>query len=348
MTRHALARSLFGALLVSTACARSEAPKPSASPAAPSASAEVVAQIDGVPILGRDLDERAERRLSRLRQEEYEIRSQALEEMISERLLEKEAKTRGITTEGLLRDEVDQQLPEPDPKLVAELYEQNKARFPGKTKDEVGVEIRKALKDRARAERRADLQRRLRAKSKVEVALQAPRTDMPVPAAAPVLGPNDAPVTIVQFTDYQCPFCHRAQATIDAVMSRYAGKVQLVHRDFPLDGHPQAFPAARAARCAGEQGKFWDYYRSLMTSPGSMADADLRARATTLKLDPAAFTACLSSDRNDAVIRESVEAGIRAGVSGTPAYFINGRMITGARPFEAFQEIIEGELNHKG
>jgi protein-disulfide isomerase len=348
MTRHALVRFVFGVLLVSTACARSAGPKPSASLSASSSAAEVVARIDGKPILGQELDKRVDRRLSRLRQEEYEIRSQALEEMIGERLLETEARTRGITTEGLLRDEVDQQVPEPDPKLVDQLYEQNKARFAGKTKDQVVAEVRKFLKDRARAERRADLQRRLRAKSKVEVALQAPRTDMPVPAAAPLLGPNDAPVTIVQFTDYQCPYCHRAQATIDTVMSRYAGKVQLVHRDFPLDGHPQAFPAARAARCAGEQGKFWDYYRSLMTAPGAMEDSDLRTRATTLKLDPAAFAACLSSDRNDAVIRESVEAGTRAGVTGTPAYFINGRMITGARPFEAFQEIIESELNRKG
>ena len=348
MTRHLLLRSVFGVLLVSAACARSEGPKPSASPAAPASSAEVVAQVDGVPILGRELDQRVERRLSRLRQEEYEIRSQALDEMIGEHLLEKEAKTRGITTEGLLRDEVDEQVPEPDPTLVEQVYEQNKARFAGKKKDEVVADVRKFLKDRARTDRRADLQRRLRAKSKVEVALKAPRTDMPVPAGAPVLGPTDAPVTIVQFTDYQCQYCHRAQATIDAVMSRYAGKVQLVHRDFPLDGHAQAFPAARAARCAGEQGKFWDYYRSLMTSAGSMEDADLRARATTLKLDPTAFAGCLSSDRNDAVIRESVEAGIRAGVSGTPAYFINGRMISGARPFEAFQEIIEGELHPKG
>jgi protein-disulfide isomerase len=348
MTRHALVRSVSVVLLTATACARSEAPKPSGSASGPAAPAEVVASIDGKPILGRELDEKVERRLSRLRQEEYEIRSQALEEMIGERLLETEARTRGITTEGLLHDEVDQQVPEPDAKLVDQIYEQNKARLTGKTKDQGLDEVRKFLKDRARTERRADLQRRLRAKSKVEVALKAPRTDMPIPAAAPLLGPNDAPVTIVQFTDYQCPFCHRAQATIDEVMSRYAGKVQLVHRDFPLDGHAQAFPAARAARCAGEQGKFWDYYRSLMTSPGAMEDADLRARAATLKLDRAAFGACLSSDRNDAVIRESVEAGTRAGVTGTPAYFINGRMITGARPFEAFQEIIEGELKHKG
>jgi protein-disulfide isomerase len=343
MTRNALAVAL---VLISTACSR-PAGKPSAT-SSPTASTDVVATIDGKPILAKDLDARVDRRLSRLRQEEYEIRSQALEEIISERLLVKEAGIRGITTEGLIRDEVDVQVKEPDPKLVEQLYEQNKARFSGKAKNDVVTEIRKVLKDRARAESANDLQRRLRAKSKVEVALKAPRTHMPVSAAAPVLGPNDAPVTIVQFTDYQCPYCHRAQATIDEVMSRYAGKVQLVHRDFPLDFHGQAFTAARAARCAGEQGKFWDYYRSLMTGAGTMEDADLRNRAATLKLNPTAFGACLASDRNDAVIRESVEAGTRAGVSGTPAYFINGRMISGARPFEAFQEIIDGELQNKG
>jgi Thioredoxin/SurA N-terminal domain len=266
MTRHALARSLVALVLIWTACGRPAGPKPSATSSPTTSAPDVVATIDGKPILAKDLDARVERRLSRLRQEEYEIRSQALEEMISERLLVKEAGIRGITAEGLLRDEVDVQVKEPDPTLVEQLYEQNKARFPGKAKDEVVAEIRKVLKDRARAESANDLQRRLRAKSKVEVALKAPRTHMPVSAAAPVLGPNDAPITIVQFTDYQCPYCHRAQTTIDEVMSRYAGKVQLVHRDFPLDFHGQAFAAARAARCAGEQGKFWDYYRSRMTA----------------------------------------------------------------------------------
>jgi len=129
------------------------------------------------------------------------------------------------------------------------------------------------------------------------------------------------------------------------VMSRYAGKVQLVHRDFPLDGHAGAFPAARAARCAGEQGKFWDYHRSLMKEQGDLSESDLSARAKTLKLDPDPFKTCLASDRYDAAIRESLEAGARAGVTGTPAFFVNGRMLTGARPFEQFQEIIEAELS---
>ncbi|HSB61405.1 MAG TPA: thioredoxin domain-containing protein [Vicinamibacteria bacterium] len=344
MIRPALARAVLVLVLSGAACSRSAAPRASASPAGGPAPPAVVAEVDGVPISGEELEGRVDRRLARLRQEEYEIRRQALDELIGERLLEKEASARGISKEEMLRDEVDRQVKEPDHSLVEQLYQQNKSRFAGQPKDEVAREIRKALTERARAERRAALQQKLRQKAEVRVRLEPPRIDVPVPASAPALGPRGAPVTIVQFTDYQCPFCHRAQATIDEVMGAYDGRVQLVHRDFPLDNHAQAFPAARAARCAGEQGRFWDFHRNLMTVRGTMDEADLRSRAASLKLDPGAFATCLSSGRHDAAIRESLEAGTRAGVQGTPAYFVNGRMLSGARPFEAFREVIDGEL----
>ncbi len=348
MTRPALARTVLALLLLAPACRRSPAPQATASPTPGASASEVVARVDGVAIRGGELDERVAKRLMRVRQEEYEIRRQALEEMIGERLLEKEAGARGISKEDLLRDEVDNQVQKPDPKLVEQLYEQNKARFGGQRKDEALADLRKALWDRVRSERRAAFQATLRQKARVEVALTAPRMELAIPASAPTLGPNGAPVTIVEFTDYQCPFCHRAQATIDQVMSTYAGKVQLVHRDFPLEGHPQAFPAARASRCAGEQGKFWDYHRSLMAAPGPMDEADLQSRAASLKLDPGAFATCLASGRFDAAIQESTEAGIKAGVDSTPAYFINGRLIIGARPFEAFKDVIDTELGRSG
>ena len=348
MTRPAFVRTALALLLLAAACRRSPAPQATASPTPGSSASEVVARVDGVAIRGAELDERVAKRLMRLRQDEYEIRRQALEEMIGERLLEKEAGARGISKEDLLRDEVDNQVQKPDPKLVEQLYEQNKARFGGQRKDEALADLRKALWDRVRSERRAAFQATLRQKARVEVALTAPRMDLAIPASAPTLGPNGAPVTIVEFTDYQCPFCHRAQATIDQVMSTYAGKVQLVHRDFPLEGHPQAFPAARASRCAGEQGKFWDYHRSLMAAPGPMDEADLQSRAASLKLDPGAFATCLASGRFDAAIQESTEAGIKAGVDSTPAYFINGRLIIGARPFEAFKDVIDAELGRSG
>ena len=112
--------------------------------------------------------------------------------------------------------------------------------------------------------------------------------------------------------------------------------MRFVHLDFPLDGHPGAIPAARAARCAGEQGKFWEYHRSLMTAPGSLDDADLKSRAASLRLSASSFGRCLSSDRHDAAIQASLEEGEGLGVTGTPAYFVNGRMLSGARPLEDF------------
>jgi protein-disulfide isomerase len=307
-----------------------------------------VAEVDGLPITRGELDQRVKNRLARLRQEEYEIRHQALEELIGDQLLEKEAKSRGISTTELLKDEVDRQVKGPAPSEVEALYAQNRARFSGRTKEQAVAEIEKALRDRELGQRREAFQAQLRAKGKVRVHLEAPRQEMPVSASAPSLGPPEAPVTIVEFTDYQCPYCHRAQSTIDKVMSLYAGKVQLVHRDFPLDGHSQAFPAARAARCAGEQGRFWDYHHNLMTLPGDLSETDLAARAASLKLNPQAFSTCLASDRYDSSIRESFEAGAKAGVTGTPAYFVNGRMLYGARPFEQFQELIDAELGQGG
>ncbi|HWW93542.1 MAG TPA: thioredoxin domain-containing protein [Vicinamibacteria bacterium] len=322
-----------------------------AAPASPEASplpGDLVAEVDGSPVTRGVLDQRVKNRLARLRQEEYEIRHQALEELIGDQLLEKEAQSRGISTAELLKDEVDRQVKGPNPADVEAVYSQNRARFTGRTKEQAVAEIEKALRERELGQRREAFQAQLRAKAKVLVHLQAPRQEMPVSASAPALGPPEAPVTIVEFTDYQCPYCHKAQSTIDKVLSQYAGKVQLVHRDFPLDGHSQALPAARAARCAGEQGRFWDYHHNLMTLPGDLSEADLAARAASLKLNPGAFSTCLASDRYDSSIRESMEAGAQAGVTGTPAYFINGRMIYGARPFEQFQEVIDAELHPGG
>ena len=117
-----------------------------------------------------------------------------------------------------------------------------------------------------------------------------------------------------------------------------------MHLDFPLEGHPRAFPAARAARCAGEQGRFWEYHRSLMTENGSLDDVDLTARAKKAGLDAAKFGACIGSQHNDEAIRASFVQGESLGVTGTPAYFINGRLLSGARPVESFAEVIDSEL----
>ena len=129
------------------------------------------------------------------------------------------------------------------------------------------------------------------------------------------------------------------------MLARYPGKVRFVHRDFLLDIHPEAVPAARAARCAGEQGKFWEFHRGLLMQTGDWSDGRPQARAKTLELQERSFGSCLASDRHDEAIRRScTEAAPSSGVTGTPTYFVNGRRLTGARRSSTFEEIIDAEL----
>jgi len=149
----------------------------------------------------------------------------------------------------------------------------------------------------------------------------------------------------VEFTDYQCPYCQAAQQYVDRVMATYKGQVRLVYQEFPLDFHAQAKPAGRAARCAGEQGKFWEMHTGLLRTPGVFDDADLQSRALGLGIDPKTFSACTASKKYDGVIQKSIDNGRSVGVSGTPTFFLNGRSFSGAQPFEVFERIIEEELS---
>ena len=317
-------------------------PAPSPSPTV--SGVGVVAEVNGTPIFAAELDQKAANRLSRLRQEEYDIRKQALDELVNERLVDGEAKQRGLSRDELLKREVAAKTESTSAAAILSLYEQNKQRFASAPKEQALAQIRDIVGQRVLAERRAAFEKELRGSARVAVRLDPPRANVAVPEEAPVTGPASAPVSIVEFTDYQCPFCHRAQSVIDQVLSRYPAKVRLVHMDFPLDGHPGALPAARAARCAGEQGKFWEFHRDLMTAPGSLDDADLKSRADKLGLSGGAFGTCLASGRHDKAIRAAFEQGAALGVTGTPAYFVNGRLISGARPLEDFIQVIDSEL----
>jgi protein-disulfide isomerase len=314
------------------------------SPASPAGGKDTVAEVDGATISESELEERAYNRMARLRQEEYDTRRQVLDEMIVERLVAAEAKKQHVSPEQLLVREVDKKVAPPDDKYLETIYEQNKVRFGSASKTEALARIRGILMQRAVAERRAVYEKELRAAAKVAVRLEPPRTNVKLPKDAPSTGAANAPVTIVEFTDYQCPYCHQGQSTMDQVLSRYEGKVKLVHLDFPLDFHNEAMPAARAARCAGEQGKFWEYHHSLMSQKGALDPEDLKGRAKALALKETAFGSCLASDRHDEAIQSELHQGTELGVTGTPAYFVNGRMLSGAQPLEAFADVIDGEL----
>jgi protein-disulfide isomerase len=178
-------------------------------------------------------------------------------------------------------------------------------------------------------------------------AMPAPSAVAPVRVElgdAPVRGRKDAPVTLVVFSDFQCPFCGKVEPTLARVMDAYEGRVRLVWKDFPLDFHPNAVPAALAARAAGEQGKFWPMHDRLFANQVALDRESLERHAEALGLDRARFRAALDSEKNRAAVLADQRQGVAAGVAGTPAFFINGVKLSGALPFESFKAAIDQEL----
>ncbi len=162
-----------------------------------------------------------------------------------------------------------------------------------------------------------------------------------------VKGDAKAPVTIVEFSDYECPFCGRFfEQTLSQINEKYikTGKVKLIYRDFPLSFHQQAQKAAEAAECAGEQGKYYDMHDLLFTRGVQGGVTSFKQYAKDLKLDTAKFDKCLDSGQMASEVQKDMADGAAAGVQGTPAFFINGLEISGAQPFQAFQQAIEAAL----
>jgi protein-disulfide isomerase len=345
-----LARSLFALpfLLVAVfpGCKPSSGPAPAAGAAAASTTADpqaVVAEVDGAPITAAELDQHASAELQRLEDQEYEIRKNALEDLVNKRLVQKQAVTRGITEQELMRLEVEDKVEKPTPAQIQELYDANRDRVGGRSLAEVQPQIVASLLQQRTAERARAFTQALRDDAKVRIALEQPRTEVTIPAGTAVLGPADAPVTIIEFSDYLCPYCQSAEAVVSKVLDRYKGKVKFVHRDLLL-GRPRSLPVARGALCAGEQGKFWEFRHNLLSTPGDWSDGDLQGRAAKLGLRSTDFGTCLASNRHDKTIEESTREGERLGVSGTPTFFVNGRRMVGARSEQQFDEIIQAEL----
>jgi len=328
------------AVLSPLACAAT--PKEEAKPAV--GSDEVLVEAGDVKITRAELEKREANRLAPIQQQEYQLLRQAASDMMAERLLDKEASSRGITREALLK-EIDSKAEAPSQAEVASIFEQNKQRLPtGMTEEDAKQEIADRLRVRNIGQVRTKYKEDVLAKSGIKIHLQPPRSEVPIPAIAPATGPEKAPVTIVEFADYQCPYCQRAEPTVQELLTRYPDKIRLVHRDFPLDSHQRAVPVSKAAYCAGEQGKFWEYRHSIYQKPSDFSDDDLKKRAGELGLDTTAFGACYASDKHEDTIRTSAAEGGTLGVTGTPTFFINGRMLVGAQPLEAFRQIVDEEL----
>ena len=311
-----------------------------------------VAEVDGQPVTYGDLQNDHEVG-AKLRQAEvkaltdlYDQRRGLLDEMISRRLLEEEAKTKGKTVEQWYQTEYVTSVPEPSDAEAKAFYEEHKAQVPqGQTFDDLKDRIKQAVRQQKLREGMGKVLDDLKSRHHVQVSLQAP--DLPridVEAKGPSRGPTNAPVTIVEFSDFQCPYCGREYPVIERLMKEYDGKLRLVFRHYPLDFHPFAQKAAEAGACAQDQGKFWELHDKMFSNQGKLAVADLKGYAKTLGMDATKFDKCLDSGEKKALVDDDLKAGSAAGVNGTPAFFINGIFINGAQPYEHMKQAVDREL----
>src|SRR6478672_6436945 len=273
-----------------------------------------VATVDGQPIYDEDLASSVEGQLQPLRNQEYEIKRKALDGLVEQKMLEAAAKKKGVTVEKLIDQEVVSKIADPSDAEVEGYYYGNRVTRPFA---EVKSQLKEGLKQAKVRQAREEFIKNLRADSNVVVLLSAPRVEVAHDPAR-LRGNPKAPVMIVEFSDYQCPYCHQAEPTVKELLAKYGDKVSLSYRDFPLTSiHSQAQIAAVASRCALEQGKFWEYHDQMFTSTKLEKD-DLVEYARNLKLDDKQFASCLASDKYNADIDKDLEAGRKAGITGTP------------------------------
>jgi protein-disulfide isomerase len=331
---------LAAALGVLPACAQQKAA------AAGSGSNQVLAVVNGTPVTEADVREANADQFKALdheyQQNLHQLLENSLEQAVQNRLLEAEAASRKVTKDQLLAEI------KPAPVTDAEVdafYEQNKAQIP-RPKDQVAGQIKTYLEQQGQQKARSEYFKTLEAKYKVEMKMEPIRVE--VAATGPAKGPANAPVTIVEFSDFQCPFCSRLTPTLKQVEEKYGNKVRVVFRQFPLPMHQNAQKAAEASLCALDQGKFWELHDAMFGNQAELGVDQLKAKAASLGLNADKFNKCLDSGEKAATIQADVKAGSAAGVNGTPAMFINGRFINGAVPIDQITTVIDDELRRAG
>lgn len=309
------------------------------------AKGDVLAEIDGEAITAGEIEKTIGAPLSRLEDQIYVLKRRALDALIAHKLVVKEAGRRGMSSQALLEAET-RNVDAGTEQEIDAAYRQQKGQV---NADEITAkeQIRLQLYAQKIAARERAFIDQLRAQFVVVVNLKPPAVFRVAPSieGAPFKGPATAPVTIVEFQDFHCPFCRRVQPTLIQLATRYGDRVKLVYRDFPIDSlHPQARNAHEAARCANAQGRFWAYHDALYSKPPKAGLDDLKAIAKEVGVEMENFERCLNARTYRSAVQSDIDEGTRLGVIGTPAFFINGRVISGAQPFESFTRIVDEEL----
>ena len=301
-----------------------------------------VATVGSRAISRAELEQHVRSQLLEIERQRYGALREGLDELIGNELLAQEAKARGISAEALAKQEIENKVGAPADEEIQKLYDDNKAQLGNQAFDSLKPRLVAYLQQQRAAARREAFLGELRGKYKTVVTLRPPVVEVGT-GSRPARGGKKAAVTIVEFSDYECPFCKRAEESVEKVLGTYGDQVRFVYRDYPLPFHANARPAAEAAHCANAQDKFWEYHTKLMTSQ-DLSTTALQGLAGEVGLDRAKFDDCVAKRQFKDEVEKDIADASKVGINGTPAFFINGRLLDGAQPFEKFKEIIDEEL----
>jgi len=300
---------------------------------------EVVSEVNGVKITRGELEQKEANKLLQVRYQTYLAESQALEDLIDQHLLEMQAAKEKVTVEQLLDREVNSKVKNPTEDQLQVYYEGLGTKEPyDSIKDKILDHIRQMRINKAKA---AYLQT-LRTQASVLITLAPPKADFTL-GDAPRLGPENAPVTLVEFADFECPYCAKVYPQLKKLREEFGDKVSIAFKNYPLPMHAHAQKAAEAARCAGDQGKYWEYHDLLFTEK-QLEIPQLKKYATELGLDAKSFDKCLDSGQQAAAVQKELAEGRQLGISATPSFFINGHFFTGAADYNTLRSMVAQQL----
>lgn len=300
----------------------------------------VVANVGGMKLTLGELEQEESAKLLSAHYQYYQAQSKALEDLVDKTLLEQKAKSENITVDQLVDQDIKSKVTDPTEDQMKVYYEGLETEQPYEAvRDKILEKIRQLRTDKIRA---AYL-KTLRAEIPVSIELAPPKAKVEL-ADAQVLGSKTARVTLVEFADYECPYCQRVAPDVLKLKQEFGDRLAFTYKDFPLPNHTRAQKAAEAARCASKQDKFWQFHDELFHSKELDLD-QLKAQARALQLNAELFYKCLDSGEQAAAVAKDRKEGLRLGISGTPSFFINGHYLSGALDYASLRQVIEQQLS---
>ena len=303
-------------------------------------SQQPVASINGMALTLGDLQAKENATLLQAQFQYYLSERKALDGAIDNRLLEDEARKKNISVDQLLNTDVYKNIKDPTEDQLEVYYEGLDTQD---SYTSVREEVLQHIRELRRTKARAAYIEQLRKEAHIHILLMPPSADVNTKDAY-ALGDKNAPVELVEFADYQCPYCQKVAPQIEQLKKEFGPKLTVVFKDFPLSMHPNAEKAAEASRCAGEQGKYWEYHDLLFNSQ-EIKPNELKEHANALKLDSDRFDACLDKGTEAAAVKKDLDEAMSLGLTGTPSFFVNGHFFSGVVEYAALKDIINQQLN---